>query len=78
MVLHKIGSIVVFATDNLIISKFVGLVSVGIYTNYHVITNAVTVFINKFFNAMAASVGNLAVEADIEKQEKVFNSMNLR
>ena len=76
MVLHKIGSIVVFATDNLIISKFVGLVSVGIYTNYHVITNAVTVFINKFFNAMAASVGNLAVEADIEKQEKVFNSMN--
>lgn len=76
MVLHKIGTIIVFATDNLIISKFVGLVSVGLYTNYHVITNAVTVFINKFFNAMAASVGNLAVTADIEKQEKVFNSMN--
>lgn len=76
MILHKIGSIVVFATDNLIISKFVGLVSVGLYTNYHVITNAVTVFINKFFNAMAASVGNLAVEADLERQEKVFNGMN--
>ena len=76
MVLHKVGAIVVFATDNLIISKFVGLVSVGIYTNYHVITNAVTVFINKFFNAMAASVGNLVVEADLERQEKVFNSLN--
>ena len=76
MILHKIGSIVVFATDNLIISKFVGLVSVGLYTNYHVITNAVTVFINKFFNAMAASVGNLAVEADLEKQENIFNGMN--
>lgn len=75
MVFHKIGSIVVFATDNVILSKFVGLVSVGLYTNYHVITNAVVVFINKFFNAMAASVGNLAVEADVEKQEKVFNSM---
>lgn len=74
MVFHKIGTIVVFATDNLILSKFVGLVSVGLYTNYHVITNAVTVFINKFFNAMAASVGNLAVEADVEKQEDVFNS----
>lgn len=76
MILHKIGSIVVFATDNLIISKFVGLASVGIYTNYHVITNAVTVFISKFFNAMAASIGNLAVEADFEKQEKVFNGIN--
>ena len=49
MVFHKIGSIVVFATDNLILSKFVGLVSVGIYTNYYTITNAVTVFINKVF-----------------------------
>lgn len=75
MVLHKVGSIVVFATDNLIISKFVGLVSVGLYTNYCVITNAVTVFINKFFAGLSASVGNLAVEEDLEKQEKVFNSM---
>ena len=75
MVLHKVGSIVVFATDNLIISKFVGIVSVGLYTNYCVITNAVTVFINKFFAGLSASVGNLAVEEDLEKQEKVFNSM---
>ena len=75
MVLHKVGSIVVFATDNLIISKFVGLVSVGLYTYYCVITNAVTVFINKLFAGISASVGNLAVEADIKKQERVFNSM---
>lgn len=77
MVLHKIGSIVVFATDNLIISKFVGIISVGLYTNYHVITNAVTVFINKFFQAMAASVGNLAVDVDVQRQEKVFNGVVL-
>ena len=72
MVFHKIGSIVVFATDNLILSKFVGLVSVGIYTNYYTITNAVTVFINKFFQAISASVGNLAVNESIERQEKTF------
>lgn len=75
MVFHKIGTIVVFATDNLILSKFVGLVSVGMYTNYHVITNAVVVFINKLFNAMAASVGNLAVEESVERQENVFNGI---
>ena len=72
MVFHKIGTIVVFATDNLIISKFVGLLSVGIYANYCTITNAVTTFISKFFNAISASVGNLAIEESIEKQEKTF------
>lgn len=72
MVFHKIGTIIVFATDNVIISKFVGLVSVGLYANYCTITNAVTVFINKFFNAISASVGNLAVEEDVETQEKTY------
>lgn len=72
MVFHKIGTIIVFATDNLILSKFVGLVSVGIYANYYTITNAVTVFINKFFQAISASVGNLAVNESIEKQEQTF------
>ena len=72
MVFHKLGTIVVFATDNIILSKFVGLVSVGIYTNYLTITNAVTVFINKFFQAIAASVGNLAVNESVEKQESTF------
>lgn len=72
MVFHKIGTIIVFATDNLIISKFIGLVSVGIYTNYCTITNAVTTFISKFFTAISASVGNLAVEESVEVQEKTL------
>ena len=40
MVFHKIGTIVVFATDNLIISKMIGLGAVAIYTNYTLITSA--------------------------------------
>lgn len=72
MVFHKIGTIIVFATDNLILSKFIGLISVGIYANYCTITNAITVFINKFFNAISASVGNLAVNESVEKQENTF------
>ncbi|MBS5335646.1 MAG: hypothetical protein UC708_03320 [Anaerovoracaceae bacterium] len=72
MVFHKIGTIIVFATDNLILSKFVGLISVGIYANYYTITNAVTVFINKFFQAISASVGNLAVNESSERQEQTF------
>lgn len=72
MVLHKIGTIIVFATDNVIISKFLGLVSVGIYSNYYTLTNALTSFINKFFTGISASVGNLAVSESVEKQEKTL------
>ena len=72
MILHKIGTVIVFATSNIILSKFVGLISVGIYTNYYTITNSVSLFINKFFDAISASVGNLAVEENTETQEKVF------
>ena len=73
MILHKIGTVIVFATSNVILSKFVGLVSVGIYTNYYTITNSVSLFINKFFDAISASVGNLAVEENTDTQEKVYH-----
>ncbi len=72
MVFHKMGTIVVFATDNLILSKFIGLISVGIYANYCTITNALTLFINKFFQSISASVGHLAVEEDVDVQEDIF------
>ncbi|MFQ7473077.1 MAG: lipopolysaccharide biosynthesis protein [Anaerovoracaceae bacterium] len=72
MVFHKIGTIIVFATDNVIISKFLGLASVGLYSNYYTLTSAFTAFINKFFTSISASVGNLAVSESIEKQEKTL------
>lgn len=72
MVLHKIGTIIVFATDNIIISKFLGLVSVGLYSNYYTLTSALTSFINKFFTGISASVGNLAATESVEKQEKTL------
>ena len=72
MVLHKIGTIIVFATDNVIISKFLGLVSVGMYSNYYTLTSAITTFANKFFPAISASVGNMAVSESVEKQENIL------
>ena len=33
MMMHKIGTVVVSNTDNLLISSFVGVISAGIYSN---------------------------------------------
>ena len=36
---HKIGSFVVMGTDNIIISKYLGIITVGLYSNYFLIIN---------------------------------------
>lgn len=74
MMLHKIGGMVVFSSDNIILSKFVGLTAVGLYSNYFLITDALNKVILQFFNSIVASVGNLnAAETDKTKLELSFN-----
>lgn len=76
MIFHKIGGIVVFSTDNIILSKVVGLTAVGLYSNYYLITDALNKIINQVFSSIVASVGNLnAIECEknTERLEAVFN-----
>ena len=68
MLFHKIGGIVVMSTDNLILSKYVGLIAVGIYSNYYLITDALNKIIAQIFTSVTASVGNLsAIEESTDK-----------
>lgn len=76
LMFHKVGSTVVNSTDSILISKLVGIVEVGMYSNYYLITNAFVTIINQIFNAVLASVGNLGVTADNDKKEQIFKIMN--
>lgn len=73
MVFHKIGGAIVFGLDNIIISKFIGLVAVGIYANYLLIVNALNIVIGQIFSSITASVGNLGVTENKDKQLNIFN-----
>ncbi len=73
MMMHKMGSFVLNGTDNMIISKFVGVVAVGIYSNYLMIINLIKTFVSQFSGSISASVGNLVASEDHEKSETVFN-----
>lgn len=75
MLMHKIGGVVINSTDNLILTKFTGLVTVGLYSNYYLLINGINVILSQVFTSMMASVGNLCVTSDSEKQENVFKSM---
>ena len=73
--LHRVGLIMVGSTDNIIISKFVGLIMGGLYSNYVIIIDVIKRIIMKIFAPLAASVGNLMIENDKEHSEKVLYHM---
>ena len=62
LLFHKIGGFVVLGTDNIIISKFLGVVTVGLYSNYYMIISAVNNLFTQVFNSITATVGNLLIE----------------
>ncbi len=72
---HKIGSIIVSGTDNIIISYFFGIASVGLYTNYNTITNAINTIFSQVISSTTASVGNLLISSNETKKFNVFRKI---
>lgn len=72
MMSSKIGSVVVNGTDNLLISAFVGIYTVGLYSNYKLIVNTVKTLFVQCVSALTASVGNLNATDNKEKSRDVF------
>ena len=76
MFLHKIGDYCINSTDNLIISAFINVATVGIYSNYLTIINLLNNFINMIYNGLGASLGNLVATESDDKKEEIFKKMN--
>lgn len=76
MFLHKLGDVVVNNTDSLIISAFVGLVTVGIYDNYRLLIASVNTAINGLLGSFVASIGNLSVTDDKPRVYHVYRTLN--
>jgi len=65
--LHKIAGVITLSSSYVIISAFVGIREVGIYSNYVLITNAIALFISLLTMGAEASIGNAV--ATLEKKE---------
>ncbi len=73
LIIYKIGTLSLNSTDNIIISKFVGLLQVGFYSNYWLICSSVSGFLSTIFSNITASIGHLnATETDDVKTEMFF------
>lgn len=74
--IYKVNNVVLKATDNIVLSSFIGLGIVGMYSNYLMIHNAIKSILSRFFTATRASLGNLYAVSDIDKKYSVFEVMN--
>lgn len=75
--LYKLNGVVLKATDNIILSVFLGLEIVGMYSNYYVFYTTINTLFSKVFNSVSHSLGNLHTTNDSEREYHIFKSVNL-
>lgn len=66
----KIGTVVVYSADTIVISAFLGLTALAVYQNYYYLFTAVTSLITIIFTSVRAGLGNSLI---IDSREKVFS-----
>lgn len=75
MFLSKISSAVVTSTDNILISKFVSTVLLGVYSNYTLFVTTIRTVVSKIFEALTGSIGNLVVSESKEHVYRTFRNI---
>lgn len=76
LMLHNVASAVVQGTDNIIISKMFGVMTVGLYSNYYLIISALNGLITQMFQSLTATVGNLLIENDHNKSYFIYKKIH--
>ena len=76
LVFQKIGGIVLFSVDSLVISAFLGLTTLGIYNNYYYIVQAVVSFVGIIMSSLLPSIGNSLVLKSKEENYKGFQTQH--
>ena len=76
MMFHKVGDYCINGTDNIIISNMINVSTVGIYSNYNMITTLLSSIITMIYNNLTASFGNLLVKDNKDKCLEIFKKID--
>lgn len=74
--MHKLATVVVRGTDNLLMSAFVGLSTVGIYSNYKLVLTNVSLLFGKVTTAFTGSLGNLCALEERSRVYKIYRALD--
>ena len=75
--LYKLNGVVLKATDNMVLSVFLGLEMVGLYSNYYVFYTTINSLFNRIFGSVSHSLGNLHTTHDVKHEYLVFERVLL-
>ncbi|QAS69333.1 transporter [Oenococcus sicerae] len=59
---NKVGTITAYSTDNILISMFVGIVQVGLYSNYSLIVATLQSLVSRLFSGLTSTIGLLKLD----------------
>lgn len=73
---YRFGNVITNGTDNIIISSMIGVGSVGLVSNYTLLSSYANLILSKIVSAFTASIGNLKAHCDdIAKLKSVFQKL---
>lgn len=72
LIFYRMNPAILNGSDNIILSSFVGLKYVGIYSNYYLIISYISMFISQITSSLEIGIGNLNALETKEKKEKTF------
>lgn len=74
--LHSLGGYFMHSTDNIVMSAYIGVGIVGLYSNYTLLTSTIKSFTTQILNSFSESVGNLLASESESYSYKVFRTIN--
>lgn len=77
LLLYKMGITVATTIDTLLMSKYFGLIAVGLYSNYHLIFGYSDKFFTSVLGTITPSLGNLMVTGTNREENQVFSALQL-
>ena len=75
LALYKFGSVVLNGTDNILISALINIESVGLVSNYVLLTTSCNYILLRITEAFTSSVGNLNATEKADKQYDIFQKL---
>ena len=73
--IHNMANFFVKNTDNIVLSYFLTLGIVGMFSNYMFIIVSTGIVVSRIFDSATASIGNMIVENDTSKTREVFHTV---
>lgn len=77
LLFHRIGGFFVIGSDSIVITYILGVLPMGLYTNYNLLLSAASSLLKRIFEVLTYVVGNFLVTSNNEQNYSVYKKIDL-